>query len=209
MWTTRGKTLRLAWLAGLELPGYYGSATTGNRTTPKLGLQHFNLQRVNSLRSGRLAQERTGAREGDTREFSVKIFDRPRSGYQVIRLAAEDDFVGLSGHALPLLWRVSLSRAHSFLRPPPSNHLLRRLPLERKSQMWIIHVIQNRDNSALSTYYNITKQMERRLNKIRWQLKTNLDKFSFKVHMLNKMTQNQMSVKQMNLGNKAKTKIQH
>ena len=41
---------------------------------------------------------------------------------------------------LPLLWRVSLSRARSFLRPPTSNYLLRRLALERKSQMWIIHV---------------------------------------------------------------------
>ena len=36
-----------------------------------------------------------------------------------------------------------------------------------------------------STYYNITKQKERRLNKISWIAKTNLDKFSFKVHMLN------------------------
>ena len=49
--------------------------------------------------------------------FSVKIFDRSRSGFQVIRLGAGDDFRGPSGHALPLPLGVSLSRAHSFLRP--------------------------------------------------------------------------------------------
>ena len=49
--------------------------------------------------------------------FSVKIFDRSRSGFQVFRLGAGDDFCGPSGHALPLPLRVSLSRTHSFLRP--------------------------------------------------------------------------------------------
>ena len=48
----KGKlTLQLAWLAGKELvtiPRYQiGSATTGNRTGLKLGLQQFNLQLVN------------------------------------------------------------------------------------------------------------------------------------------------------------------
>ena len=45
-------TQRLASLAGLELvtiPRYLGSATTGNRTALKLGLQRFNLQLVNVL----------------------------------------------------------------------------------------------------------------------------------------------------------------
>ena len=36
-----------------------------------------------------------------------------------------------------------------------------------------------------STYYNITKQMERTLNEISRKLTTNLDKISFKVHILN------------------------
>ena len=49
--------------------------------------------------------------------FSAKIFDRSCSGFQVFRLGAGDDFCGPSGHALPLPLRVSLSRAHSFLRP--------------------------------------------------------------------------------------------
>ena len=39
------------------------------------------------------------------------------SSFQVIRLGAGDDFPGPSGHALPLLSRVSLSHAHSFLHP--------------------------------------------------------------------------------------------
>ena len=44
--------------------------------------------------------------------FSVKIFDRSRSGCQVIRLGAGDDFGGPSGQALPLPSRVvSPSRA--------------------------------------------------------------------------------------------------
>ena len=41
--------------------------------------------------------------------FSVKIFDRSRSGCQVIRLGAGDDFRGPSAQALPLSSRVSLS----------------------------------------------------------------------------------------------------
>ena len=43
-------TLLLAWLAGLEpvtVPGYYGSATTGNKTPLKYGHQHLNLQLLN------------------------------------------------------------------------------------------------------------------------------------------------------------------
>ena len=49
--------------------------------------------------------------------FSVKTFDRSRSGCQVIRLGAENDFRGPSGQAPPLPSRVSLSCARSFLRP--------------------------------------------------------------------------------------------
>ena len=59
--------------------------------------------------------------------FSVKIFDRSRSGWQVIRPGAGNDFHGPLGQALPLPSRVSLSRARSFLRPNTSKHLLRRL----------------------------------------------------------------------------------
>ena len=50
--------------------------------------------------------------------FSVRIFDRSRSGCQVIRLGAGEDFRGPSGLAFPLPPRVSLSRARSFSRPP-------------------------------------------------------------------------------------------
>ena len=56
---------------------------------------------------------------------------------------------------------------------------------------------KNGDNSALfiltdQLITHITKQMERMLNKISPKLKTNLHKISFKVHMLNKTTQNLM-----------------
>ena len=56
---------------------------------------------------------------------------------------------------------------------------------------------KNGDNSALfiltdHLITHITKQMERTLNKISPKLKTNLHKISFKVHMLNKTTQNLM-----------------
>ena len=57
---------------------------------------------------------------------------------------------------------------------------------------------KNGDNSALFILTDqlimthITKQMERTLNKISPKLKTNLHKISFKVHMLNKTTQNLM-----------------
>ena len=43
--------------------------------------------------------------------FSVKIFDRSRSGYQVIRLRAGDAFCWPSGQAFPLPSSVFLSRA--------------------------------------------------------------------------------------------------
>ena len=49
--------------------------------------------------------------------FSVKTFDRSRSGCQVIRLGAGNDFRGPSGQALPLPSRVSFSCARFFLRP--------------------------------------------------------------------------------------------
>ena len=49
--------------------------------------------------------------------FSVKTFDRSRSGCQVIRLGAGNDFRGPSGQALPLPLRVSFSRARFFLCP--------------------------------------------------------------------------------------------
>ena len=49
--------------------------------------------------------------------FSVKIFDRSRSGYQVIRLRAGDAFCWPSGQAFPLPSSVFLSRVGSFLRP--------------------------------------------------------------------------------------------
>ena len=56
--------------------------------------------------------------------FSVEIFDRSRSGCQVIRLRAGDDFGGPSGQALPLPSRVVspsralvLSCAHYFQAP--------------------------------------------------------------------------------------------
>ena len=56
--------------------------------------------------------------------FSVKIFDRSRSGCQVIRLGAGDDFGGPSGQALPRPSRVVspsralvLSCAHYFQAP--------------------------------------------------------------------------------------------
>ena len=60
--------------------------------------------------------------------FSVKIFDRSRSGCQVIRLGAGDDFGGPSGQA-SLSLRVScLPLARSFfLAPTTSKRLLRRL----------------------------------------------------------------------------------
>ena len=51
--------------------------------------------------------------------FSVKIFDRLRSGCQVITLGAGDDFRGPSGQVLPLPLRFSLLRAGSFLRNGP------------------------------------------------------------------------------------------
>ena len=48
--------------------------------------------------------------------FSVKIFDRLRSGCHLISLGAGDDFRGPSGKALPLPSRFSPLRAGSFLR---------------------------------------------------------------------------------------------
>ena len=60
--------------------------------------------------------------------FSVKIFDRSRSGCQVIRLVAGDDFCGPSGQAFPLPSSESLPLARRFfLASTTSKRLLRRL----------------------------------------------------------------------------------
>ena len=59
--------------------------------------------------------------------FSVKTFDRSRNGCQVIGEGAENDFRGPSMQALPLLSRVSFSRAIFFLAPTTSKRLLHRL----------------------------------------------------------------------------------
>ena len=49
--------------------------------------------------------------------FSVKTFDRPRNGCQVIEEGAGNDFREPSVEALPLPSRVSFSHASFFLCP--------------------------------------------------------------------------------------------